>query len=105
MGCVDSGQAKPRCQHAVERGRRSAPLNVSENGGAGFIPGPFLDLLLERVADAAEPGVAELVNRRSAGYMHRAFLGRRALGRDNDREWSPPVVSPSDQSTHLVDVE
>ena len=61
------GRLQPvaRREHAVARGRRAAALDVAEHGDARLEPGPRLDLLRERVADAAEHDVAELVGRRA----------------------------------------
>ena len=57
---VDGGDAEPGGQHAVERGRRAAALDVAEDRHPGLEAGARLDLVGERVADAAEPHVAEL---------------------------------------------
>ena len=56
-----SPRAEARGQHAVERGRRAAALDVAEHGGARLEAGALLDLALEPLADPAEPLVAELV--------------------------------------------
>ena len=48
----------------VEGARRPAPLDVPENCDAGFEAGTALDLVGHGVSDAAEPGVAELIELR-----------------------------------------
>jgi hypothetical protein len=58
---VDRGQAETGGQDAVERSRRPPALDVAEHGGAGLVTGPLFYLSLQRVADAAQPRMAELV--------------------------------------------
>ena len=58
---VHRGEPEAGGQHAVERGRRAAALDVAEHGGARLEAGALLDLALEPLPDPAEPRVAELV--------------------------------------------
>ena len=55
-------------------------------------------------ADAAEPHVAELVDLARL-QLHRAFLGRRAFGRDDDREVGAALVPVREPVADLLDVE
>ena len=101
---VDRGDAEPGRQHTVEGRRRAAPLHVAEDRHAGLVAGALLDLRSERVRDAAEPHVAELVD--LAGHdRHRALLRHRPLGDDDDRRVATLAVSVADQRTQLLDVE
>ena len=61
--CAASIAARPeaRGEHAVERRRRAAALDVAEHRRARLEAGALLDLALEPLADPAEPRVAELV--------------------------------------------
>ena len=56
-----AARPEPGGQHPVKRRRRAAALHVAEDRGAGLESGPLLDLLLEPMADPAEPRVPELV--------------------------------------------
>ena len=60
-------------QHAVERGRGAAALDVPEDRVARLVAGALLDLGAQRDGDTAEPGVAEGV-RVSGGDARRAAL-------------------------------
>src|SRR5918996_2127194 len=65
VGGIDRMQAEARGEHAVEGSWRTAPLNVTEHGGAGLVARALLDLALEPVGDSAEPDVAEGIGRRA----------------------------------------
>ena len=101
---VDRRQTQACREHAVERGRGAAPLDVTEHGGPRLEPGPRLDLVFELDADSAQPRVAELVEL-ALGDHHRALLRSRPLGRHHDREVPAARVTAADQPAHLVDVE
>ena len=104
VGGVDGGHSERRGQHAVEGGRRAAALGVPEHGRARLVAGAPLDLALEPLSDAAQPGMAELVL--AAGdQLHRALHRDGALGHDHDREVAPALVAAPDQPAHLLDVE
>src|SRR5438093_1509624 len=82
---------EPGRQDAVEGGWRAAALHVTEDRDARLEPRALLDLGRERVADAAEPHVPEgilLLRHQLPG----SFLGRRALGDDDDRERAAALV-------------
>src|SRR5690349_13264661 len=101
---VDRGQSQARCEHAVEGGRRSAALNVPEHRRSGLIARPLLDLALQQVADPAEPSMTELVELARSDFQG-TFSWGRTLGRHDDREITPALVTMTDQAAHLVDVE
>src|SRR6202034_3316688 len=54
---LDRAEAEPGREHAVERGRGAAALDVDEDRGARFLAGALLDLAGQEVADAAQPDV------------------------------------------------
>ncbi len=100
VACFDEiGSLEPvaRREDAVTRRRRPAALDVTEHRDARLVARPLLDLPAERLADATEPNVSELVGRRR-------FLGDRlslargvgqlvAFADDDDREVLAPVVA------------
>jgi hypothetical protein len=59
---VDRGDAESRRQHAVERRRSSAALDVAQHRRAGLEACALLDLVLEQAANPAEARMAELVD-------------------------------------------
>src|SRR5437762_10363772 len=61
MDGVDGADAVTGRQHAIERGGRSAALDVSENDSPRFKAGALLQFLREDGADAAQANVSELV--------------------------------------------
>src|SRR5215207_1530251 len=81
---VDRVQAEPRREHAIERRRRTAPLNVPEDGGASLVAGPLLYLPFQPAGDPAQPDVAEGIGRRALGGRH-AALRLRSLRDHDDR--------------------
>src|SRR6185437_13319625 len=92
---IDRVQAEAGRQHAVERGRRAAALDVAEHGRPRLLSGAPLDLALEPVGDAAEADVAEGVETLFLRLGHAAdWLG--ALGDDDDRR-ETGLEAPPDQ--------
>src|SRR5205807_4898086 len=91
--------------HAVKRRRRAAALDVAEDRRPGLISGPLLDLLLERVPNSPEAGMAELIDRGGARHRHGPLLRRRSLCRDDDREIPAALMAAVEQTADLVDVE
>ncbi len=61
MRGVDRADAEASREDPVVRRGRAASLDVAEHHGARLVAGALLDLLLEQMANAAEPLVAELV--------------------------------------------
>ncbi len=84
MNQVDCEGAELRRQHAVERRRRAAPLQVAEYDAAGFTPQTRLDFRSHDVADAAERHLAIL----GAAFAcdHRTVGQVRSFGDDHERE-------------------
>ena len=100
-------EAVARREHAVARRRGAAALDVAEHGHARLEAGALLDLARERVADAAEADVAELVGRARLLRDLRA-LARRvrqlvALADDDDREVLAALVAALDLVARLLD--
>src|SRR6478736_9859998 len=83
-GGLDRSHAEAGAEDSVEGDGRAAALDVAERGHPALDAGAALDLAGEDRADAAEDLVAVLVDlgRRD---VHRAGLGQRALGDDDDR--------------------
>ena len=83
-------QPEPRREDAVARRRRPAALDVPEHRDARLEPRSLLDLPRERVADAAEHDVAELVGlarlARDEPLLARLVRQLVALADDDDRE-------------------
>ena len=79
-------------EHAVAGCRRASSLHVAEHRDARLVPRSFLDLASERLADAAQADVAELVDA-LASVNGLALAGRvrelRTLAHDDDREVLP----------------
>jgi hypothetical protein len=103
---VDRGHAVARGQHAVERRGSAAALGVAEVDAARLVAGALLDLLRQRLADAAEPRVPEGVE---LGLPPRTALDMRAASRPRrPRRWRNflPLSQRAFRSRHdVVDVD
>ena len=108
--CTQLGRLQPeprREEHAIARRRRAAALNVPEDGDTRLEPRSLLDLSRERVADAAEDEVAELVGcPRVVGdepTLARLVRELVALAHDDDREVLPSLVSLDELLARALD--
>src|SRR5215470_13706290 len=107
MHHVNRAQSVTRCQHPVEGTRGTASLDVSEDDGTRFKAGAFLDFVRQRVADAAQLFVAELILAEVA-HDESGFAARRELGAfsgDHNAELTSTSVPLTDQFGNLFDVK
>ena len=102
---VDGRDPEPRRQHAVERGRRAAPLDVPEGGGPRLAFHPPLDLPGEERPDPAEPGVAEGVDLRVLRDLGFGVFGGRAFRHDDDAEHPSRGAALPERRADFVEVE
>src|SRR5438552_6470065 len=88
MHHIDGAQPIPGGEHAVERTRRTAPLDMTQNYGAGLKARALLDFLRQSVANSPEPLVSELILAKVAHHQPRRARSRElgALGCDYDAE-------------------
>src|SRR5918995_263406 len=99
-------EPEPRREDPIGRRRAAAALHVPEHGYTGLVAGALLDVASERVADAAESDVPELVG---LGFLRDgpalAGLVRELipLADDDDREVLAPLVAAPQLGAGLFD--
>ena len=100
---ADRVHAEPGRQHAVERSRRAATLDVAEDRAAGFLAGALLDLVRQQLADPAQPGVPERV----ALVVSDGLVGGLRVGALGDHHYRrvPGLEPVLDVLADLLDVE
>src|SRR4029453_3875702 len=99
----DGGGPQPGGPPPAEGRRGAAPPPPARHDGPGLSAGAALDLPGERVADAAEAGVAERVDL-ARGDREGPFDRHGALRHDDDRGEPPPLaVAVLDDPHDLVE--
>ena len=104
VGRVDRSDTEARGEHAVERRRGAAALEVAEDRDAGLETGSGLDLAGDDRADAAESLVVVAVHL-GGRKVDRALDGLRPFGDDDDGGEATLRVPPDQVGAGLFDVE
>ena len=102
---VYGGYAEPCGENSVKSRRRSAPLDMAQDRGPCFKPGPFLDLLRERFADASKFHVAEIIKLLAPRDERAGVLRQGAFRGDHDAEILSSRVPFLEEAADLFDVE
>src|SRR5438128_2456485 len=90
--------SKPCSKNPVQRGRRAAALQVSQDAAARFFVGSSGDLTRHQIADASQPVLASFNI-----PLHRlAILRFRSFGDDNQRSVLAASVTVVDCHRNLV---
>ena len=94
--------AETHAEDAVERGGRSAALEVAEGGGTGFLASEFMEALGDALADAAEPDFAAAISVQCDDAFVRHF---RTLGDDDECGVVALRITAADEGGDLIEVE
>src|SRR5437773_8936461 len=101
----NGGDAKPSSQNPVEPRRRSASLEVPQDGDTRLVACPSFDFSSQYAADAAQAHMAEGIHRGVLRDLRPQVFGFAPFCHNENTEKLPPFVTVLDALAYLVDTK